>query len=99
KNFLKSLPSLGNTPGGNELIAKTMEGLAANKAKAAEIGSMALNKEITRKEAEKQLRELPDPMQGWRDAQKSAKPTAAPEAAVPDRAAIEAEMKRRGLLK
>lgn len=99
KNFLKSLPSLGNTPGGNELISKTMEGLAANKAKAAEIGSMALNKEITRKEAEKQLRELPDPMQGWRDAQKAAKPAAAPEAAVPDRAAIEAEMKRRGLLK
>lgn len=99
KNFLKSLPSLGNTPGGNELVAKTMEGLAANKAKAAEIGSMALNKEITRKEAEKQLRELPDPMQGWRDAQKAAKPAPAPEAAAPDRAAIEAEMKRRGLLK
>ncbi len=75
KNFLKSLPSLGNTPEGNSLVAKTMQGLAQNKVQASEIASSALNKEITRKEADKRLLALPDPMQEWRDSQKAAKPT------------------------
>lgn len=70
KNFLKSLPSLGNTPGGNDIISRVMQGLYQNKIKAGEIGSAVLNGEITRSEADKRIRELPDPMQEWRDAQK-----------------------------
>lgn len=73
KNFLKSIPSLGNTPEGNALIGKTLEGLAQNKIKAAEIGSRALNKQISRADAEKMLRELPDPMEEWRQATKEKK--------------------------
>lgn len=84
-NFLKSLPSLGNTPGGNEMIAATMNGFQQNKMRAAEIGSQALNKEITRSEAEKQLRALPDPLAEWRKSYKesSAKPAAAAAPAAP----------------
>lgn len=67
KNFLKSLPSLGNTEEGNALAGRVMEGIYSNKLRAAEIGSAALNGEITRKEADKQLRELPDPMQEYRE--------------------------------
>lgn len=67
KNFLKSLPSLGNTPEGNAISAATMKGLQENKIRAAEIGSKALNGEITRPAAEKMLRELPDPMDGYRE--------------------------------
>jgi hypothetical protein len=67
KNFLKSLPSLGNTPEGNELVTRTMEGLYQNKMRAAEIGSLALSKRISRDDAEKALRELPDPMKEWRE--------------------------------
>lgn len=85
KNFLKSLPTLGNTPEGNEIASTVMTGLQENKIRAAEIGSKALNKEITRSEAEKQLRDLPDPMTPYRDYMKAnrgastaTKPPAAP---------------------
>lgn len=70
RNFMKSLPSLGNTPDGNALIERTVQGLYQNKIAAAEIGSNALTGEISRKEAEKRIRELPDPMEEWRKATK-----------------------------
>ncbi|MFA6984627.1 MAG: hypothetical protein WC213_00275 [Arenimonas sp.] len=67
KNFLKSLPTLGNTPEGNDLAARVMQGLYENKLKAGEIASSVLNGDITRKEADRQIRELPDPMKEYRD--------------------------------
>lgn len=73
KNFLKSLPSLGNTPEGNAIAAATMKGLQENKVRASEIGSRALNGEITRPQAEKMLRELPDPMENYRAYEKANK--------------------------
>jgi spore germination cell wall hydrolase CwlJ-like protein len=101
KNFLKSLPALGNTPEGNEIGNTVLQGLIANKRKAAEIGAMALNEQIGRPEAEKMLRELPDPMDQYREYMKKTRgaPSASGPAGVPDRSAIEQEMKRRGLLK
>lgn len=72
RNFLKSIPSLGNTPGGNEIVAQTLQGLYQNKMAAAEIGSRALSKEITPAQAEKEIRALPDPMEAWRKANKPA---------------------------
>jgi hypothetical protein len=78
RNFLKSLPALGNTPEGNALVQKTMEGMAQNKLAAAEIASRALSGDITRKEADKLLRELPDPMAEWREANKKTQPAATP---------------------
>ena len=71
KNFLKSLPSLGNTPEGNNIAATVLKGLQENKILAAEIGAKALNGEIKRPEAEKMLRELPDPMKQYRDYMKA----------------------------
>ena len=67
KNFLKSIPSLGNTQEGNELATAVMTGLTQNKILAAEIASKAMSGEITRTDAEKQLRNLPDPMQPYND--------------------------------
>jgi hypothetical protein len=96
KNFLKSLPSLGNTPEGNNIAASVLQGFQQNKVLAAEIGSKALNGEITRAEADKQLRDLPDPMIPYREYRKN-NPVQSKQAA-PDPAAVEAEMKRRGLL-
>lgn len=95
KNFLKSLPSLGNTPEGNSIAATVMQGLQQNKVLASEIASKAINGEITRGEADKQLRNLPDPMQPYRDFTKGR--FEAP-AGQPNKSAIEAEMRRRGLL-
>ncbi len=77
QSFLKSLPSLGNTPGGNEMTAAVLRGLAENKIRAAEIGARALNGQISRSDAEKALRELPDPMEGYREFIKRTKPAAA----------------------
>lgn len=77
KNFLKSLPSLGNTAGGNEMTAQVLQGLYENKRRAAEIGAAALNGRITRENAEKLLADLPDPMAGYRDFIKKTKPAAA----------------------
>ena len=77
RNFMKSLPSLGNQAGGNEIVTQTLQGLYRNKQLAAEIGSKALNGEISRSQAEKELRSLPDPMQGYRDFVGRTKPEAA----------------------
>jgi hypothetical protein len=41
--------------------------LTQNKVQAAEISSRALAGEITRADAEKQLRDLPDPMQPYKE--------------------------------
>lgn len=97
KNFLKSLPALGNTEAGNALAGRVMEGIYQNKLKAAEISSAALNGEMTRKEADKQLRELPDPMEEYRQYKATEKkgPTVAKDA---DPAAVE-EARKRGLIK
>lgn len=93
KNFLKALPSLGNTPEGNEIAASVLQGLTQNKILASEIASKALNKEITRSDAEKQLRELPDPMQQYREYQKT---KSLPSAAKPEIAAPQPGLVRDG---
>lgn len=73
KNFLKSLPNLGNTPEGNAIAGKTIEGLYENKVRAAEIAGAALAKRITPEQAEKMIRELPDHMAEYRDYLKKAR--------------------------
>jgi len=97
KNFLKSIPALGNTPEGNAIVGATMKGLQENKIRASEIGSKALNGEITRPQAEKMLRELPDPMENYRAFEKANKVTKAAPKGV-DPGALE-EARRRGLIK
>jgi hypothetical protein len=71
QQYLKSLPGLGKTPEGNAIIENTMEAIQNHQEKAAEIASMALNKEITPKEADKMLRELPDPMTAFKEFKKT----------------------------
>lgn len=66
RQFLRGLPQLGNTPEGNTIIANTFEALQRHRIAASEIASRALQGEITQSQAEKQLRELPDPMELWR---------------------------------
>lgn len=66
KNFLKSLPSLANTAEGNAIVTRVMGGLQQNKIAAAEIASRALAREITPAQADKMLRDLPDPMEEYR---------------------------------
>lgn len=66
RKFLESLPSLGRTPGGNELISRTLDAISEHRIAAGEIASRAMSGEISVKEAEKQLRALPDPLTLWK---------------------------------
>lgn len=66
KQFLRSLPGLSNTAGGNEIIQNTFEALQRRDIAAAEIASRAAAKEITATEAEKLIRDLPDPYDLWK---------------------------------
>lgn len=66
RTFLEALPSLGKTQEGNAVIANTLEALQQQHLAAGEIASKALAGEIKRADAEKQLRELPDPFELWK---------------------------------
>lgn len=68
--FLQSLPNLRNVQGGNEIIANTMKAVAQNKINAAEIASKAQRGEISWQDADKQIRELPNPYELFKGFQK-----------------------------
>jgi hypothetical protein len=71
RKFAESLPSLGNTPEGNALIQDTFEAFADAQIRAADIASRALSGEIDPREAERMIRELPDPLAAWKEATKA----------------------------
>lgn len=64
--FTRSLPSLWNQPGGNERILNTMRGLAQYKQSQGDIAQRVMTGEITRQDATKMLRELPNPLAGFK---------------------------------
>ncbi len=71
KGFLKSLPPLSQNPAAREMGLNTMEALTRDDMARGEIASRLATREITRVQAEKALRDLPDPMRGfveWRKA-------------------------------
>lgn len=81
ENFLKALPGLGKTPEGNGIIQDTLQAIAERKVQAADIASRAINGEIAPAEAEKLLRQLPDPLSLWRQKGRSLPTAGAPPAA------------------
>jgi len=66
RQFLNSLPSLGQTPEGKQIVQNTFAALNDSKIQAAEIASMAMAGEITQREADKRIRALPDPYEAFR---------------------------------
>lgn len=68
--FKESLPSLMNTPQGNELILDTMEAMSKYRLQQADIADAVMSKEITRTEGMKRLRSLPNPIDAFRTARK-----------------------------
>ncbi len=67
RQFLQSLPSIGNTPQANEVINGTFQAVAQNKIDAAEIASQAQRGAISWQDAEKQIRALPNPYQRFKE--------------------------------
>lgn len=65
--FKNSLPKLINTPEGNGIIENTLAGLAQYKLDRAAIAEKGLTREITAADALKQMRELPNPYQNFKD--------------------------------
>jgi GH24 family phage-related lysozyme (muramidase) len=75
--FKSSLPSLWNQPGGNAIITKTMRGLAQYKQQQGEIAQAVQMGEMSRQDATKALKALPNPLadfgkqkpdqDGWKD--------------------------------
>lgn len=76
KQFLSSLPQLGRTPEGNQIILDTLTALQKHKIAAAEIASLAtLPKEqggISWQEADKRIRALGDPYTNFNEYRKRA---------------------------
>lgn len=64
--FKRSLPSLWNTPGGNEKILHVMRGLAQYKQMQGEIASQVLNGQMSRQDATKALQAIPNPLEGFK---------------------------------
>jgi hypothetical protein len=60
--FKKSVPSLINQPGGNQIIVDTLRAINEYDVAASIIAGQALDLEITPAEARKRLRELPNPL-------------------------------------
>lgn len=76
RQYLEGLPGLGKTAAGNEIIANTNQALLEHHRASSDIASRALAGEISTREAEKMLRELPDPMAMWKQS-RGASPAAA----------------------
>lgn len=70
--FLQSLPNLRNTQGGNEIIANTMKAVSQNKINAAEIARQAQRGDITWQDADRQISQLPNPYELFKQFQTEA---------------------------
>lgn len=66
KGFLRALGPLSNTPAAREMIFDTFEAASRNDLARADIATRLATKEISRPEAEKALRALPNPMEGFK---------------------------------
>jgi hypothetical protein len=78
RGFLKGMGSVGNTPEGNAMVQSTLQAIMQHRVGLAEIASDALNGDITQKEADKRMRELPDPFEQWKKFKKTGGGGAAP---------------------
>ena len=60
--YKSSLPSIMNKPGGNEIIIRTMRGMAEYQIQMGDIASRALYGEITPRQADELMSKLADPL-------------------------------------
>jgi hypothetical protein len=67
KQFLRSLPALGNSPEGNAIIEQTFTAIQQTKMAAMDIANRALSGEISWNEADKQIANLGDPFTAFND--------------------------------
>lgn len=68
--FTRSLPNLFNTPQGNQKIIGVMRGMAEYKQAQGDIADQVMTGEISRQEARRMLRDLPNPLSEFRSSEK-----------------------------
>jgi hypothetical protein len=68
RQFVQSLPQLGQTPEGNAIIENTLEALSEHKMAAAQIAELAFSGQIEPAQAFQMIRELGDPWSMWKQA-------------------------------
>ena len=66
RGMLNALPQLSSNPSARTAILDTMEAMARDKQARGEIAAKVLNREIPRQDGERMLRELPDPLTGFK---------------------------------
>jgi hypothetical protein len=76
KGFLKSIGPLSNNPQARERIIDTFEAFARHDMAKADIATRLSNREISRTEAEKEIRALPDPLSSFRQFKKESEAAA-----------------------
>lgn len=77
QNFLRSLPSLSNTPGGNRIILDTLRGAAQQQAQAADYARQAQAGTLAKFEAERRIAALQSPFARFGGEGSAAQPDAA----------------------
>lgn len=107
--FQQSLPQLSNTKEGNALIIDTLDAVAQDRVLRGQIAAKVQNGEMTLKQGNAALQALPNPFQKFTDTQlgpvtggaPTANPGGGPVAPTVQSGAdpVEAELRRRGLLK
>lgn len=65
--FMSSLPGLGNTPGGNELIQSTLQAVQKHNIAAGEIANDVVSGKIQWQEGDRRIRALGNPYEGFND--------------------------------
>ena len=73
--YRASLPRLINQPGGNEIIINTLAGIAQYEAQMGEIADMVADRAITPAEGRKRIRELKNPLEGFKAPAGASQPT------------------------
>ncbi len=76
--FTRSLPSLWNTPDGNQKILRVMQGLAQYKQAQGQIADLVMSGEMNRQEARKALMALPNPLAEFSKSSQGASPSGRP---------------------
>jgi hypothetical protein len=75
RTFLDSLPNIGRLPNGNAIVDNVFQALQDNDVRMADIASRAIAGDITRAQAEKELRDLPNPFEAWKKSRGTAPST------------------------
>lgn len=106
RNFEASLPRLMSTPDGRRMVTDTLKSVAEYQVARGRVAMQAQNGEITRQEALRQLSRLPSPFERFNEYQErfaaeqaQQRPSGSGQTPAVSNEALDAELRRRGLIR